>query len=93
MSLWTSASLVARCACLGSANVTLPLLSIATSTLVGIIESKRIREEVKKMDFSKQGAKSGWLQAAYANAMKRAADAQKNAQSKAGAPAKKYRDR
>ena len=68
-------------------------LYIATSTLVGIIESKRIREEVKKMDFSKQGAKSGWLQAAYANAMKRAADAQKNAQSKAGAPAKKYRDR
>jgi YidC/Oxa1 family membrane protein insertase len=65
-------------------------LYIATSTLVGIYESKRVKREIEKMDFSKPQAKSGgWLQAAMA----RAQEAQKKAQARANAPSKKFRDR
>jgi YidC/Oxa1 family membrane protein insertase len=65
-------------------------LYIATSTLVGIYESKRVKREIEKMDFSKPQAKTGgWLQAAMA----RAQEAQKKAQARANAPSKKFRDR
>lgn len=74
-------------------------LYIATSTLVGIYESKRVRAEVMKMDFSKpQAAKNGWLQKAYGNAMKRAQEVQQKAQKRSQAnvtkaPSKKFRDK
>jgi YidC/Oxa1 family membrane protein insertase len=69
-------------------------LYIATSTLVGIYESKRIRAQVKDMDFTKPNtAKGGWLQNAYATAMKRAQAAQQQKKSVKQAPSKKFRDR
>ena len=69
-------------------------LYIATSTLVGIYESKRIRAQVKDMDFTKpSAAKGGWLQNAYATAMKRAQAAQQQKKSVKQAPSKKFRDR
>jgi YidC/Oxa1 family membrane protein insertase len=53
-------------------------LYIATSTLVGVFESMRVRKEVEKMDFSKrpQKGKGGWLQRAMERAMERAQAAQ-----------------
>lgn len=69
-------------------------LYIATSTLVGIYESKRVRAEVEKMDFSKPTpGGNGWMAKAYGNAMKRAQDIQRSTQAKANAPSKKFRDR
>ena len=68
-------------------------LYIATSTLVGIYESMRVRKEIEKMDFSKpQAAKNNWLSKAYATAMKRAQAAQQQKPGKQ-APSKKFRDR
>jgi YidC/Oxa1 family membrane protein insertase len=68
---------------------------IATSTLVGIYESKRIRKSMEGVDFSKAPARKpgGFIQRAYENAMKRAQEAQRNAQSRQGAPSRKFRDR
>jgi YidC/Oxa1 family membrane protein insertase len=67
-------------------------LYIATSTLVGIFESRRIKAEVDKMDFTKpQPSKPGFLGNVMQQAMQRAADAQK--QQARNAPAKKFRDR
>jgi hypothetical protein len=74
-------------------------LYIATSTLVGIYESIRVKAEVAKMDFSKpKTATNGWLQKAYTNAMKRAQDVQQKSQKRAQAnatkaPSKKFRDK
>jgi YidC/Oxa1 family membrane protein insertase len=68
-------------------------LYIATSTLVGIYESKRIKAQVALMDFSKPQPGGGWLSRAYSTAMKRAADAQKQADARRNAPPKKFRDR
>jgi YidC/Oxa1 family membrane protein insertase len=53
-------------------------LYIATSTLVGVFESMRVRKEVERMDFTRKpkAGSGGWLQRAYESAMKRAADAQ-----------------
>lgn len=53
-------------------------LYIATSTLVGVFESMRVRKEVEKMDFSKRPpkGKGGWLQRAMERAMERAQAAQ-----------------
>ncbi|MFO0961421.1 MAG: YidC/Oxa1 family insertase periplasmic-domain containing protein [Phycisphaerales bacterium] len=52
-------------------------LYIATSTLVGIFESKRIKAEVDKMDFSKpQATKPGWIAQRLSAAMQRAQQAQ-----------------
>jgi YidC/Oxa1 family membrane protein insertase len=68
-------------------------LYIATSTLVGIYESMRVRKEIEKMDFSKpRAAKDNWLSKAYATAMKRAQAAQQQKTGKQ-APSKKFRDR
>ena len=67
-------------------------LYIATSTLVGIFESRRIKAEVDKMDFSKpQARKPGFFGNVMQQAMQRAAEAQK--QNARNAPAKKFRDR
>jgi membrane protein insertase Oxa1/YidC/SpoIIIJ len=67
-------------------------LYIATSTLVGIFESRRIKAEVDRMDFSKpQPSKPGFFGNVMQQAMQRAADAQK--QQARNAPAKKFRDR
>jgi len=74
-------------------------LYIATSTLIGIYESKRVKAEVAKMDFSKPSTtKNGWLQKAYSSAMKRAQDVQQKAQKRSQAsvtkaPSKKFRDK
>jgi YidC/Oxa1 family membrane protein insertase len=69
-------------------------LYIATSTLVGIYESKRVKREIEKMDFTRpQPAKAGWLQNAIGTAMKRAQEAQGKAQARANAPSRKFRDR
>jgi len=68
-------------------------LYIATSTLVGIYESMRVRKEIEKMDFSKPApAGNNWLSKAYATAMKRAQAAQQQKPGKQ-APSKKFRDR
>ena len=67
-------------------------LYIATSTLVGIYESKRVKREIEKMDLTKP-AKPGWMQGALATAMRRAQEAQGKAQARANAPSKKFRDR
>jgi YidC/Oxa1 family membrane protein insertase len=67
-------------------------LYIATSTLVGIYESKRVKREIEKMDLTKPG-KPGWMQGAFATAMKRAQEAQGKAQARANAPSRKFRDR
>ncbi len=70
-------------------------LYIATSTLVGIYESKRVRAEVERMDFTvtKPRGKGGWMQRAYEGAMKRAQDAQRQAESRRNAPRRPFRDR
>jgi YidC/Oxa1 family membrane protein insertase len=69
-------------------------LYIATSTLVGIYESKRVRAEVEKMDFSRpQPGKGGWLQGAYDKAMRRMQETQRAAEARRGAPKRPYRDR
>ena len=69
-------------------------LYIATSTLVGIYESKRVRAEVEKMDFSKpRPGKGGWLQGAYEKAMKRVQETQRTAEARRNAPKRPYRDR
>ena len=69
-------------------------LYIATSTLVGIYESKRVRAEVEKMDFSRPApGKGGWLQGAYDKAMKRMQETQRSAEARRGAPKRPYRDR
>jgi membrane protein insertase Oxa1/YidC/SpoIIIJ len=68
---------------------------IATSTLVGIYESKRIRKSMEGVDFSKAPARKpgGFMQRAYENAMKRAQEAQRSAEARRGAPSRKFRDR
>lgn len=57
-------------------------LYIATSTLVGVFESMRVRKEVERMDFTKKpkAGSGGWMQRMYESAMKRAADAQQTRQ-------------
>jgi YidC/Oxa1 family membrane protein insertase len=65
-------------------------LYIATSTLVGIYESKRVRKEVDGMDLTKPAKPGGgWL----ARAMERAQEAQRRAQERSKAPSRKFRDR
>jgi YidC/Oxa1 family membrane protein insertase len=68
---------------------------IATSTLVGIYESKRIRKSMEGVDFSKAPARKpgGFMQRAYETAMKRAQEAQRSAEARRGAPSRKFRDR
>ncbi len=69
-------------------------LYIATSTLVGIYESKRVRAEVEKMDFTKpRPGKGGWLQGAYEKAMKRVQETQRAAEARRNAPKRPFRDR
>ncbi len=70
-------------------------LYIATSTMVGILESRRIKAEVDKMDLTKpvQRSGGGWLRNAYENAMKRAQAAQQQKAKAKSAPSKKFKDR
>jgi YidC/Oxa1 family membrane protein insertase len=64
-------------------------LYIATSTLVGIYESKRVRREIEGMDLAARPAGKGWMAAL----MDRAQQAQRKAQERSKAPSRKFRDR
>jgi YidC/Oxa1 family membrane protein insertase len=64
-------------------------LYIATSTLVGIYESKRVRREIETMDLTARPAGKGWMAAV----LERAQQAQRKAQERSKAPSRRFRDR
>jgi YidC/Oxa1 family membrane protein insertase len=68
-------------------------LYIATSTLVGIWESKRIRRQMEGMDFTAKPSRKGWFAAAMERAQEAQRQAQARSQARGQAPARKFRDR